>query len=134
MSVATHIVKIKGTFDEKIWDERKLEEYVDFKIENEINETFNTDLDLYDIVGNHIEIWVLIFGYPSEVDDYAIDKWIRDHITEDGLKVDSFEFKKLVDLTEKYWRYEPFITIPIRYKCMKMKKTMGKLKEIEKGE
>lgn len=127
MSVATHVVKIKGAFDEKIWDEKKIEDYVDYKIENEINETFNTDLELYNITGNNIEIWVFIFAYPSEVDNGIIDKWIKDHIKENGLKVDSFEFRKLVDITEEEWKYRPFIKIPMRYKGIKMKKVVGKL-------
>ena len=127
MSVVTHVVKIKGAFDEKIWDEKKIEDYVDYKIENEINETFNTDLELYNITGNNIEIWVFIFAYPSEVDNGIIDKWIKNHIKEEGLKVDSFEFEKLVDITEEEWKYRPFIKIPMRYKGIKMKKVVGKL-------
>ena len=127
MPVATHIIKLKGTFDEKIWDEKKIEDYVDYKIENEIDETFSTDLELYNITGNKIEIWVFIFAYPSEVSDKIIDKWIKDHIKENGLKVDSFEFRKLVDITEEEWKYRPFIKIPMRYKGIKMKKVVGKL-------
>jgi hypothetical protein len=134
MSIATHVIKVKGTFDEKIWNEKKLEEYVDLKIENEINESFDTDLELYNVSGNKIEIWILLFGYPSEVKNEVIDKWINDHIVEEGLKVESFEFEKLVDITKKEWKHRPFIYIPTRFKGLKMKKTMGKLEEIKKGE
>ena len=134
MTIATHVVKIKGTFDEKIWNEKKLEEYVDSKIENEIQESFNTDLELFNVTDNKIEVWILISAFPSEVKEDIIGKWIQDHIVEEGLKIDDFEFRKLVDVTERDWRYNRFITIPTRYKGMKMKKTMGKLKEIEKGE
>ena len=118
MPVATHIIKLKGAFDEKIWGEKKIEDYVDYKIENEIDETFSTDLELYNITGNNIEVWVFIFAYPS---------WIKDHIKEEGLKVDSFEVKKFVDITEEEWKYRPFIKIPMRYKGIKMKKVVGKL-------
>jgi len=129
MPVATHLVKIKGSFDEKIWDKKRIEDYVDYKIENEIDETFSTDLELYNIIDNNIEIWIFIFGYPSEVDNRIIDKWIKDHIKEEGLKVDSFEFEMLVDVTKFGWEYRPFIQIPMRYKGIKMKKTVGKLRE-----
>ena len=89
--------------------------------------TFSTDLELYNITGNKIEIWVFIFAYPSEVSDKIIDKWIKDHIKENGLKVDSFEFRKLVDITEEEWKYRPFIKIPMSYKGTTMKKVEGKL-------
>lgn len=129
MPVATHLVKIKGSFDEKIWNKKKIEDYVDYKIENEMDETFSTDLELYDIIDNNIEIWVLMFAYPSEVDNRIIDKWIKDHIKEEGLKVDSFEFEMLVDVTKFGWKHRPSIQIPMRYKGLKMKKTVGKLRE-----
>lgn len=125
MSIATHIVKVKGTFDEKLWNEKKIEDYVDYKIENDIDETFNTDLELFNITGNNIEIWVFIFAFPSEVDNGIIDKWIKDHIIDEGLKVESFEFEKLVDITEEKWKYRPYIKIPTRYKGIKMKKKIG---------
>ena len=126
MPIATHIIKIKGTFDEKIWNEKKIEDYVDYKIENDIDETFSTDLELYNITGNNIEIWVLIFAYPSEVSDDIIDKWIKSHIKEEGLKVDSFTFEVLVDITEEL-RCTRNIQIPTRFEGLKMKKTVGKL-------
>jgi hypothetical protein len=127
MSIATHVIKIKGTFDETIWNEKKLEYYIDHKIESEIDETFNTDLELYDVTCNKIEIWVLIFAFPSEVSDDIIGKWIKNHIREDGLKVNSFEFEKLVDITEEVCKCGPFIHIPMRYKGIKIRKTVGKL-------
>ncbi len=127
MSIATHIVKIKGTFDEKLWNEKKIEDYVDYKIENEIDETFNTDLELINITDNNIEIWVFIFAFPSEVDNRIIDKWIKDHIKEEGLKVESFEFKQLVDITVDLLKQKSFINIPMRFKGIKSKKTLGKI-------
>lgn len=126
MSIATHIIKIKGTFDEKLWNEKKIEDYVDHKIENEIDETFNIDIELFKITGNNIEIWVFIFAFPSEVDNGIIDKWIKDHIKEEGLKVESFEFEKLVDITVDLLRQGPFINIPTRFKGIKMKKIIEK--------
>ena len=128
MPIATHVIKVKGTFDEKIWNEKKIEDYVDYKIENDIDETFSTDLELYSITDNNIEIWVLIFAYPSEVSNDIVDKWIKNHIKEEGLKVDSFTFEVLVDMTEEL-RYIRSIQIPTRFKGLKMKKTIGKLGE-----
>lgn len=43
------------------------------------------------------------------MNNIIIDKWIKNHIKEEGLKVDSFEFEKLVDITEEEWRCRPFI-------------------------
>ncbi len=129
MSVATHIIKIKGTFDKKIWNEKKIENYIFYKIENDIDETFNTDLELCNIIGNNVEVWIFIFAFPSEVDNGIIDKWIKDHIKEEGLKVESFEFEKLVDVTKDLSRQRPFINIPKRYKGIKTKKIIGKIGE-----
>jgi hypothetical protein len=132
MSIATHVIKIKGSFDKTLWKEKELEQYVVLKIENQIQESFNADLDLLEIKDDKIEIWVLIFAYPSEVKKDIISKWICDNIIEKGLKVDNFTFEVLVNLTERDWRYNPFVTIPMRYKGMKMEINMGKLKEINK--
>lgn len=126
MPVATHVIKIQGTFDKQSWNEKKIEDYVDYKIENEIDETFSTDLELYNIIDNKIEIWVLIFAYPSEVSNEIIGKWIKNHIKEEGLKVDSFEFEILVDITKEV-KYMRHIQIPTRFKGIKTEKTVGKL-------
>lgn len=115
MSVATHLVKVRGTFDEKIWNEKKLRDYVGNKIKNSIDKTFNTDLELFDIDGNNIEVWVLIFAFPSEVGMTIIDKWIKGNIIEDGLNVDSFEFRILFDMTKDDEENRRYIMIPTRY-------------------
>lgn len=119
MPIATHIVKVRGTFDEKIWNEKKLNNYVDNKIKNDIDKSFNTDLELFRIdPGNKIEVWVLIFAFPSEVSMGIIDRWIKNNIKEEGLNVDNFEFRILFDMideNEEDRRHIHIIDIPTRY-------------------
>ncbi len=102
MSVATHIVKVNGTFDPKKWTKETLKNYVKKKIkvketifgdEEGIFITFHPDLELFQVEKNTIKIWVFVTGYPSEVTNKIVEKWLTDNIKEDGLKVKSFEIE-----------------------------------------
>jgi len=55
MVIATHLIKIKGDFDVQKWTEKKLEEYVKQKIK-EIDPSFHTDLELFQIQDSNIEV------------------------------------------------------------------------------
>lgn len=102
MVIATHIIKIRGTLDKNIWtDENNTKEYVKDKIRNDIDPSFHTDLELFKIDGDEIDVWVYIHAFPSEVTMEICEKWIKDHIKEEGISVDRFEFEKIFDLTEK---------------------------------
>lgn len=102
MVIATHIIKIRGMFEENIWnDEKKIKEYVKNKIKNEIDDSFHADLELFNINGNKIEVWVYISALSSEVTNDIIDKWIKDHIKDEGISVNDFEFEKIFDMTDK---------------------------------
>lgn len=119
MSIATHLVKVNGTFDPEKWTEKMLKSYVREKIKvketikfvtgfpsegtNEIVEngifiTFHPDLELFRVEKNTIKVWVFITGFPSEVTDKIVEKWLSDNIKEDGLKVESFEIKEMAKL------------------------------------
>lgn len=113
MVIATHIIKIKGTLNKNIWkDEKKIDEYIKDKIKNDIDPSFHTDLELLKINGNKIDVWVYIHAFPSEVTNDIIDKWIQDHIKDEGISVNDFEFKKIFDMTdEKSWK-NTYIRIP----------------------
>lgn len=79
-TIATHLVKIKGTFDEKIWGneketlKEKLKEYANTKIKEEIDSIYHTDLELFQINDNIIDVWVFIRAFPYEVSRDIIEK------------------------------------------------------------
>lgn len=107
MSVATHLVKVKGTFDQEKWTEEMLKDYVRKKIrvKETINEgedgiyiTFHPDLELFQVEKNTIKVWVFVTGFPSEVTNEIVGKWLSDNIKENGLKVESFEIKEMAKL------------------------------------
>jgi hypothetical protein len=113
MTVATHRIKIFGSFEKKKWDENKIKKYVRKKIICNINDSFHTNLELFKIIEDKIEVNVLIFALPSEVSNEIIEKWLKQNITEDGITVMHFSIEKLVDITENGWRNIPFINIPL---------------------
>jgi len=123
MVVATHIVKIRGTFDKNIWNEEKLIKYVRKKIICDLHDSFHTHLELFkvdlmegeEIDGKgKIEVWVYVHAYPSEVTKDIIKKWIDYNIKEDGLTVEGFEYEMINDMTEYGWKDRPFINMSWR--------------------
>ena len=101
MVIATHIIKIRGTFDENIWKGKNaLKDYTKNKIKSEIDPSFHADLELFKIDGNKIDVWVYIHAFPSEVKRGIIEKWIQGHIVEEGITVNDFEFEIVINLTE----------------------------------
>ena len=121
MVVATHIVKIRGTFDKNVQNEEKLRKYVRKKIIYDIHDSFHTHLELFkvDLIEGEetdrkgkIEVWVYVHAYPSEVTKDVIKKWIDYNIKEDGLIVEEFEYELITDMTGYGWEDKPFIDIP----------------------
>lgn len=99
MVIATHLIKVKGTFDPNIWTEEKLREYVNKKIK-EIDPSFHTDLELFRVQDSDIEVWVYISAFPSEVSDFIVEVWIKAHLKEEGITVKGSEINVIVDVTE----------------------------------
>lgn len=119
MVVATHVVKVRGTFDRNVWNDEKLKKYVRRKIICEIEDSFHTHLELFKIDRKdgggdkgRVDVWVYLYALPSEVDRKVVEKWIDEHIIEEGLTVEEFEFSIMVDTTENGWGEKPFINIP----------------------
>ena len=93
MVVATHVVKVRGTFDRNIWNDDMLRKYIRKKIICEIDDSFHTHLELFKINNDNdnkgkIEVLVYVYALPSEIDRETIKKWIDDHIKEEGLDVE----------------------------------------------
>ena len=91
MTIATHIIKVKGTFDGKIWDEEKLRSYVDEKF-LEIDANFKPDLELFRVNSNEVNVWLFIalMANPETIKKMAED-WVKNHTTEKGLNVTLIE-------------------------------------------
>jgi len=98
MNIATHLIKIRGTFDKDMWKEEELKDYVKSKIKNEIESVLHPDLELFKTDKSTAEIWVYISTLPSEATRDVIDKWLEDHITEQGLTVVDFEVEEMSGL------------------------------------
>ncbi len=45
-----------------------------------------------------VEVWVYITAFPSEASVYLIEKWLKDHIKEDGVAVKNFEVVEIANL------------------------------------
>lgn len=103
MRIATHLIKIKGIFDKDIWGhdheiaETKLRQYVDTKIKDEIENLYHADLELFQIDDNKIEVWVFISAFQYEASKDLIEKWLNEHIKEEGIKVIVFEIDEKSD-------------------------------------
>ena len=102
MPIGTHLIKIQGTFNEN-WTEEKLKEYVKRKIKTEIDRGWHPDLELFGIekpkeqqnAVNVINIWVYIQEVATGLaNKEVVDKWIKEHIDEEGLTVTNFEIEK----------------------------------------
>ncbi len=99
MAIATHVIKVKGVFDNKKWSEEKLEEYVDRKIQ-EIESSYHPDLELFKIENNTVEVWVFITAFPAEVEEKIIGTWLQNHIKEKGITVKEFQIVEIVSLID----------------------------------
>lgn len=95
MAVATHLIKIKGTFDDKIWTDEKLRNFVNDKIKGDIESIYHTDLELFNTEDRSIEVWVYISDFtPIELLEKNVRDWLKNHIKEDGLTIDNVEIEK----------------------------------------
>ena len=94
MTVATHLIKVKGIFDDKKWTEKQLENFVNDKINNEIESIYHPDLELFQINDKIIEVWIYVHALLSEVSEEIIRRWIKDHIKEEGLTVENLAIEK----------------------------------------
>lgn len=98
MHIATHLIKIKGKINRNIWTEDKLDKYVISKIDGDITSFYHADLELFGIEEEVANVWVFVCARPSEVSRDIIDKWLNDHIKEEGIVVTEFEIEELFDL------------------------------------
>lgn len=95
MPVATHVIKVKAEFNEN-WDEEKLEKLVKTKIGNEIDDFFSPESELFHVGNNVIDIWILIefCGDLLLIKDIS-NKWLKDHIKEEGITIKNLEVEKI---------------------------------------
>jgi len=108
MVIATHIIKINGKFDKNIWTKEKLEVYVRSKIECDIEKLYYADLELFNVDNEIINVWVFVSALPSEVTRDIVGKWIKDHITEEGITMTEFEIEERYNLCHPE---EGFVTL-----------------------
>ena len=108
MVIATHIIKINGKFDKNIWTKEKLEVYVRSKIECNIDKVYHTDLELFNVDNEIINVWVFISTLLSEVNRDIVENWIKNHIIEEGITMTDFEIKEIFDLCNPK---EVFVTL-----------------------
>lgn len=99
MVIATHLIKVKGSFNQRKWTEKKLEKFVKQKIKK-IDPSFHADLGLFQVQDGNIEVWVYISAFPSEVSEFIVSVWIKTHLKEDGVEVKKFEIKVITDVTD----------------------------------
>lgn len=101
MAIATHMVRITGEFNPKIWNKNNLRKYVVDKIK-EIEDVLHPDIELFNIHDNNkVDIWLYIHALPSEVTQKIVDKWAKDHIIEEGLIVKNIEIEVVNSLLDQ---------------------------------
>lgn len=81
-TMASHLIKVKGVFKKK-WDKHQIERYIKAKIEKEINDYYEAELELLKVEENRIEVWVFIatVGYCETIKEWA-NEWLEHHITQ----------------------------------------------------
>lgn len=95
MAVATHLIKIKGTFDNKKWTGEQLKNFVNDKINDDIESIYHPDLELFHVENRYIEVWVYISNsVPLELLEKDVRDWLKNHIKEDGIAIDNIEIEK----------------------------------------
>ena len=95
MAIATHIIKIKGTFDNKKWTEEQLRNFVDDKIKDEIESIYHPDLELFQVKDRTIEVWAYIRDLSSlKLLEENIRNWLKNHIKEEGLAIENVDIEK----------------------------------------
>ena len=95
MAIATHLIKIKGTFDDKKWTDEQLRNFVNNKIKDEIESFYHPDLELFLTKDRSIEVWAYISDLTSlKLLEKNIRDWLENHIKEEGLTVDNVEIEK----------------------------------------
>lgn len=95
MTIATHLIKVKGIVKDGKKREKEIKEYVKDKISNEIENMFHPDLELFRVdEDGTTEVWVYIGGLSGSI-DFAIDQWLKDHIKEEGIEVKDFKIEEL---------------------------------------
>jgi len=87
MPFATHLIKVRGEFSPE-WTEERLEEYVNRKIKEEIDDYFSTQIELFEINNNIIDVWVFISALiKTDQIKEMVDRWLREHVKEEGLTI-----------------------------------------------
>lgn len=95
MAIATHLIKIKGTFDNEKWTDEQLRNFVNDKIKGEIESMYHPDLELFHAEDRSIEVWVYISDLTSsKLLEKNVRDWLKNHIKEEGLTVDNVEIEK----------------------------------------
>lgn len=95
MTIATHLIKIKGTVKDGKKREDEIKKYVKDKIHNEIDSIFHPDLELFRIDDdNNVDVWVYVCGLVGSI-KYIVEKWLKNHITEEGIDVKNFDIEEL---------------------------------------
>ncbi|MFA6097888.1 MAG: hypothetical protein WC788_09795 [Candidatus Paceibacterota bacterium] len=93
MIFATHIIKIHGAINQFIWPEKKLRNYVDKKVKNDIFVTFHARLKSFRLEEEKVEVRVYLSALPSEVTAKVVDEWLKDNTIRRGLGVENFEIE-----------------------------------------
>lgn len=100
MAIATHLIKIKGSLDKEKRTEENIKNYIDKKLEDEIESFYHADLELFRVNDNDVEVWVYLSALPSEATECVIRKWLNDHIKEDGVALKDFEIVEVANLLD----------------------------------
>lgn len=95
MAIATHLIKIKGTFDNEKWTDEQLRNFVNDKIKDDIESIYHPDLELFHVEDRSIEVWAYISDLTSsKLLEKNVRDWLKNHIKEEGLTVDNVEIEK----------------------------------------
>lgn len=104
MRPATHLIKINGTYNESKWNEVTLKEYVRKKIQDEIEDVLHPELELFQAENGDVNVWMYIRALPSEATHPIVEKWLENHIKEEGITVKGF----MIEIISVWWERNDF--------------------------
>ena len=106
MKLATHLIKVKGLYNAS-WTEEKLRKYVYRKI-REIDDYYGAQIELLEINDSITEVWVFISAlFETDYLEELVEKWLKRHIKEDGLKVTDFEIREILNFKDLFDESKP---------------------------
>ncbi len=107
MKFATHLIKIEASLGQEWRD--KIEEYVKRKIE-EVEDYYSADIEYLEVKDKIVEVCVFVSAlFESNFLKELVEKWIENHIREEGIEVINFEIREILNFKDLFENKPKFL-------------------------